>query len=102
VKSFWNGNGVNILRYFPTQAFNFSFKAKFKEILCPYTPDQKMKFAIGSILAGGTAGASTLCLTYPLDYARTRISSDVGKGPKDKQFNGLLDCLKKSVQTAGI
>jgi hypothetical protein len=25
--SFWRGNTANIVRYFPTQAFNFAFKA---------------------------------------------------------------------------
>ena len=27
--SLWRGNGANIVRYFPTQAFNFAFKDKF-------------------------------------------------------------------------
>jgi solute carrier family 25 (mitochondrial adenine nucleotide translocator), member 4/5/6/31 len=31
---------------------------------------------------------------YPLDYARTRLASDVGSGKRD--FNGLADCLKKT------
>jgi len=53
-------------------------------------------------LAGGSAGASTLALTYPLDYARTRLSADVGKGAKDRQFSGLADCLKKSVAADGM
>jgi len=26
LRAFWAGNGVNIIRYFPTQAFNFAFK----------------------------------------------------------------------------
>ena len=32
---------------------------------------------------------------YPLDYARTRLASDVGSGKKT--FDGLFDCLKKTV-----
>lgn len=28
--SFWRGNVANIIRYFPTQAFNFAFKDTFK------------------------------------------------------------------------
>ena len=31
---------------------------------------------------------------YPLDYARTRLASDVGSGKRD--FDGLFDCLKKT------
>jgi len=44
--------------------------------------------------SGGLAGAGSLCIVYPLDYARTRLASDVGTGKKD--FNGLLDCLVKT------
>jgi solute carrier family 25 (adenine nucleotide translocator) protein 4/5/6/31 len=28
--AFWRGNGANVIRYFPTQALNFSFKDAFK------------------------------------------------------------------------
>lgn len=30
ITAFWQGNGTNILRYFPTQALNFAFKDAFK------------------------------------------------------------------------
>jgi solute carrier family 25 (adenine nucleotide translocator) protein 4/5/6/31 len=33
---------------------------------------------------------------YPLDYARTRLASDVGSGKRD--FNGLGDCLIKTAR----
>ncbi len=33
-------------------------------------------------------------VVYPLDYARTRLASDVGSGKKT--FNGLWDCLVKT------
>lgn len=44
--------------------------------------------------SGGLAGAGSLCFVYPLDYARTRLASDVGSGKRD--FNGLGDCIKKT------
>merc|ERR1712045_998189 len=50
--------------------------------------------------SGGLAGAGSLLIVYPLDYARTRLASDVGG--KERQFNGLLDCLKKTVQSGGF
>ncbi len=34
--SFWRGNFTNIIRYFPTQALNFSFKDYYKKTLNPY------------------------------------------------------------------
>lgn len=36
---------------------------------------------------------------YPLDYARTRLASDVGSGKRD--FNGLFDCIKKTASGPG-
>jgi len=47
-----------------------------------------------NMASGGLAGAGSLCVVYPLDYARTRLASDVGSGKRD--FNGLGDCLKKT------
>lgn len=46
------------------------------------------------MLSGGLAGAGSLCIVQPLDYARTRLASDVGSGERD--FTGLWDCLKKT------
>jgi hypothetical protein len=30
--SFWRGNLANVIRYFPTQALNFAFKDKYKQV----------------------------------------------------------------------
>merc|ERR1712139_258892 len=49
--------------------------------------------------SGGLAAAGSLCIVYPLDYARTRLASDVGGGKKT--FNGLGDCLKKTATGPG-
>ena len=29
IASFWRGNMANVIRYFPTQAFNFAFKVRY-------------------------------------------------------------------------
>lgn len=49
-----------------------------------------------NLASGGLAGAGSLCIVYPLDYARTRLASDVGSG--QKSFNGLGDCLVKTAK----
>jgi solute carrier family 25 (adenine nucleotide translocator) protein 4/5/6/31 len=93
--AFWRGNGVNVLRYFPTQAFNFAFKDTIKAMFPKYSPkDNFGAFFAVNMASGGLAGAGSLTIVYPLDYARTRLASDVGSGKK--QFDGLLDCLKKT------
>merc|ERR1712054_403634 len=35
--AFWRGNFTNIIRYFPTQAFNFAFKDTIKKIFPHYS-----------------------------------------------------------------
>ena len=40
--AFWRGNGANVLRYFPQQAFNLSFKDTLKKIFPKY--DAKTNF----------------------------------------------------------
>lgn len=94
IGAFWRGNFTNVLRYFPTQAFNFAFKDTIKNLFPKANPKTEFgKFFAINMASGGLAGAGSLCIVYPLDYARTRLASDVGK---EKIFNGLLDCLKKT------
>jgi solute carrier family 25 (adenine nucleotide translocator) protein 4/5/6/31 len=93
--AFWRGNFTNVIRYFPTQAFNFAFKDTFKKIFPRYNPKtQFWNFFLVQMASGALAGAGSLCIVYPLDYARTRLASDVGTGKRD--FSGLWDCLKKT------
>merc|ERR1712106_1294823 len=100
-KAFWRGNFTNILRYFPTQAFNFAFKDGIKAMFPKADKNTEfMKFFMINVASGGLAGAGSLCIVYPLDYARTRLASDVGSGKA--QFSGLADCLKKTVASGGV
>ena len=50
--------------------------------------------------AGGLAGAGSLLIVYPLDFARTRLAADVGK-KHDREFTGLIDCLTKVAKRGG-
>lgn len=103
VQSLWRGNFVNVLRYFPTQALNFAFKDYYKQLFGGHNPDTDFwKFFAGNVAAGGAAGATSLCFVYSLDMARTRLAADVGKGPADRQFAGLGDCLTKLYKADGF
>ena len=73
-RGFYRGNLANVLRYFPTQAFNFAFKDKIKRLM-PKVDRKKhpwRAFAV-NIVSGGIAGAGSLSLVYPLDTARTQL-----------------------------
>jgi len=97
LKAFWRGNATNVIRYFPTQAFNFAFKDTIKKIFPKYSPKTDFgMFFLCNMASGGLAGAGSLCIVYPLDYARTRLASDVGSGTP--QFKGLSDCLIKTAK----
>jgi len=102
VSAFWRGNFVNVLRYFPTQAFNFAFKDTIKAMFPKYNAKTNFWAFFGvNMASGGLAGAGSLTIVYPLDYARTRLASDVGSGKR--AFEGLGDCLKKTAQgPAGV
>lgn len=101
VKAFWRGNLTNIIRYFPTQAFNFAFKDTIKALFPKVDKNKEFgKFFMINMASGGLAGAGSLMIVYPLDYARTRLASDVGSGKA--QFDGLFDCIKKTVASGGV
>ncbi|KAI6224458.1 ADP/ATP translocase [Aphelenchoides fujianensis] len=97
----WRGNLANVIRYFPTQALNFAFKDTFKNMFPKYDKNRQFwKFFGANLASGGLAGASSLCFVYPLDFARTRLAADVGKG-QSREFKGLGDCLVKIAKSDG-
>lgn len=102
--AFWRGNLANVIRYFPTQALNFAFKDKYKQIFLGGVDKrtQFWRYFAGNLASGGAAGATSLCFVYPLDFARTRLGADVGKGAGEREFTGLVDCLKKVTKSDGI
>lgn len=68
------------MRYFPTTALNFAIKDIVQRTFNPYkAKENPFKFALGNILAGGIAGSCSMCVVYPLDFARTRLGTDMGK-----------------------
>ena len=92
--SFWRGNWANVIRYFPTQAFNFAFKDAYNKLFNPYNQrDSPFKWFLGNLLSGGLAGSSSMVLVYPLDFARTRLGVDMGKSEAERQFKAKLTNL---------
>jgi solute carrier family 25 (adenine nucleotide translocator) protein 4/5/6/31 len=62
---------------------------------------QFWQFFGANLASGGLAGAGSLLIVYPLDFARTRLAADVGKGT-NREFTGLIDCLKKTATRGGV
>lgn len=53
------------------------------------------------IIAGGITGGIEICITFPTEYVKTQLQLDE-KGGKAKQYNGIVDCVKKTVKTNGF
>lgn len=106
-QALWRGNLANIIRYFPTQALNFAFKERYKTLVAsflgkPHPKKEFGKFLFSNVLSGGFAGVTSLMFVYPLDFARTRLGTDMGKDKTQRQFNGMFDCLSKIVASDGV
>lgn len=104
LSSFWRGNFTNCLRYFPTQALNFAFKDKVKQMFGQKKTDSRAVQFGKNVASGGAAGGLSQCFVYSLDYARTRLTNDVKSGQRgaERQFNGLIDVYRKTFKSDGI
>ncbi|KFP53854.1 ADP/ATP translocase 1, partial [Cathartes aura] len=78
--SFWRGNLANVIRYFPTQALNFAFKDKYKQIFLGGVDRHKQFWR----------------------YFAGHPASDVGKGVSEREFTGLGDCIIKIFKSDGL
>jgi len=100
-KAFWRGNLVNCIRYAPQQGSALAFNDAIKRAFPKYNPKTHYYQDFASkLLAGGLAGGAANVVCYPFDFARTRLASDLGSGKG--QFNGIADCIMKTVQQGGV
>lgn len=99
--SLWRGNLLNIIRYFPVQAFNFAFKDMIKMNFKPNKTDSHLVAFSKNTLSGGVAGVLSLSMFYPFDYVITRLANDlvVNGGT---QFSGFFDVCSKTIAKNGI
>lgn len=103
--AFWRGHQANVIRYFPTQAFNFAFKGYFKTIFgFSRDKDGYIKWFAGNVASGSAAGATTSILLYHLDFARTRLATDSLEchATGHRQFKGLIHVYRKTISTDGF
>jgi solute carrier family 25 (adenine nucleotide translocator) protein 4/5/6/31 len=99
--AFWRGNLVNCIRYAPQQGSALAFNDAIKSFFPKYNSKTQFWQSFGAnLFSGGLAGgiANTIC--YPFEFARTRLASAVGTGKKT--FNGIGDCIMKTVRNQGI
>lgn len=66
--------------------------------------DGYWKWFAGNMASGGAAGATSQIFVYSLDYARTRLANDAKVTNKggERQFTGLIDVYRKTIQSDGV
>ncbi|XP_042415033.1 ADP,ATP carrier protein 1, mitochondrial-like [Zingiber officinale] len=85
-------------------ALNFAFKDYFKRMFNFKDRDGYWKWFASNLGSGGAAGACSFLFVYSLDYAGTRLANDAKAAKKggERQFNGLIDVYRKTLQSDGI
>ena len=97
--SFWRGNMANVVRYIPSFALNFSIKEYISGYLKKNSQSNSNK-VLNNMISGFGAASLSIIITYPLDFARTRIGVDVGK--KTREFNGIMNCIYTNYKVDGF
>ena len=99
MRTFWAGNLSTVFWAIRTQAPGF---ALFDTILysLPNTNSQQnvVSFILLNFVAGSLAGSVVPFLSYPVDYSRKLLIRDLSSVPR--KFNGLGDCMKKTIQNS--
>jgi hypothetical protein len=105
---------VNLLRVFPAKAVVFSsndaYRHLFSRLSMPsssstaghrFSASPPPLSAGMSFLAGGCAGMTASAVTYPLDFARGRISGKLGIGGQ-KAYGGIVQTIVLTVKDEGF
>mmetsp|Transcript_23279 Transcript_23279/g.44601 ORF Transcript_23279/g.44601 Transcript_23279/m.44601 type:complete len:321 (-) Transcript_23279:21-983(-) len=95
-KNLHKGNTPNVIRQGGSAAMNFLLMDKYKTAISPLlmwtmhlpsnrAPEkrQKRRALISSFLSGGLAGGTVTTALYPIEFVRTRLAMDVGRGTAD-------------------
>eukprot|EP00585_Thalassiosira_rotula_P003537 CAMPEP_0196147558 /NCGR_PEP_ID=MMETSP0910-20130528/25684_1 /TAXON_ID=49265 /ORGANISM="Thalassiosira rotula, Strain GSO102" /LENGTH=415 /DNA_ID=CAMNT_0041410005 /DNA_START=70 /DNA_END=1317 /DNA_ORIENTATION=+ len=94
--AFWRGNTPNVIRQGGTSALNFLLMDWYKTAISPLLvwslrlpsnrdPEirQKRRSIFSSFLSGGLAGGTVTTVLYPVEFVRTRLAMDIGRGTQD-------------------
>jgi solute carrier family 25 phosphate transporter 23/24/25/41 len=100
----WAGNGANLLRVFPAKAVVFSSNDMYQGILrnISNTAEGQKLAPAYAFFAGGFAGMTASACTYPLDFARGRISGKLVESGKKKEYHGIIRTVIVSVKDEGF
>ena len=94
-----------ITYYFPTAAITFAVKSKLDSLLNKGKTESQPAIKLArNVMVGGAAGGITLGIVYSIVFCRTRLANDVlnSKHNRERQFSGIVDVIRKTLQSDGI
>lgn len=95
-RTFWRGNGVNMLRVLPTYGIRFYLYPHFYH----FSSRHIAQTDISRLCAGGLAGAGAVLFTHPLDTVRTRLAA-ARSFSDERAYRGFMDCFLSTWRDAG-
>lgn len=84
----WKGNVANCIRIYPNSAINFMVFNYSKKNIEKYNIDEKIK----NLTSGTISGIAATTLTYPLDNARTRLTTQIN----NNYYKNIFDVFKNT------
>ncbi|EAR83996.1 ADP/ATP transporter on adenylate translocase (macronuclear) [Tetrahymena thermophila SB210] len=104
LKALWKGNFTHILINLTSNTLSFPINSLIKKIINPKREDGQKMWIASNLAAGLLAGFLSSIFSYPLDYARTKLTNDFNspKFGNQKQYNGLIDVFRKTLASDGI
>ncbi|GMH43093.1 hypothetical protein BSKO_11015 [Bryopsis sp. KO-2023] len=93
-KSFFRGNGANVLKIAPETAIKFWAFDTFRNLIAK---DKDAPTAIERLAAGSSAGVVSQTAIYPLEIAKTRLAAS-----RLGEYSGITGCLRETVSREGF
>ncbi|KJH44373.1 hypothetical protein DICVIV_09613 [Dictyocaulus viviparus] len=97
MKSFWRGNGINVIKIAPESAIKFMAYEQCKRMIQKYKDDGELTI-IERLCAGSVAGAISQTSIYPMEVLKTRLALRK-TGQLD---NGLFHFTHKMYKKEGL
>lgn len=95
IRSFWRGNGINVMKIAPESALKFAAYEQVKRFI---RGDEKRQMTIYErFVAGACAGGVSQTVIYPLEVLKTRLALR-----KTGQYKGILDAALKIYFREGV
>ncbi|KAK0551209.1 ADP/ATP carrier protein, partial [Tilletia horrida] len=116
IVSFWRGNTVNVIRYFPIQALNFAFKDYFKSLFKVPKSAAYWKYLSANLASGGAAGAwpsfppqvsaaVSKTAAAPIEHVKLLVQNQaemIKQGRLATPYKGIGDYFVRTYRQEGI